>query len=72
MSVNWKRIEFYKGNSGRKAIVLTTWGLGQSPGGLSGGKGPNCFDFSMSLRQLKSLQEHQKTYIHALRSYTSS
>ena len=56
MSVNWKRIEFYKGKSGRKAIVLTTWGLGQSPGGLSGGKGPNCFDFSMSLRQLNSLQ----------------
>ena len=56
MSVNWKRIEFYKGKSGRKAIVLTTWGLGQSPGGLSGGKDPNCFDFSMCLRQLNSLQ----------------
>ena len=52
MSVFWKKIKFYKGKGVCKAIVFAAWGLGQSPGGLSGGKGPNCFGFSMSLRRL--------------------
>ena len=52
MSVFWKKIEFYKGKSVCKAIVFVVLSLGESPGGLSGGKDPNCFGFSMSLRSL--------------------
>ena len=55
MSVLWKKIEFYKGKSVCKAIVFAALGLRESPGGLSGGKDPNCFGFSMSLRRLNGL-----------------
>ena len=58
MSAFWKKIEFYKGKSVFKAIIFAAWGLVQSPGGLSRGKGSNCFGFSMSLRQLSGLQWH--------------
>ena len=51
MSVFWKKIRFYKGKNVCKAIVFAAGSLGQSPGGLSGGKGP-CFGFSMFLRRL--------------------
>ena len=47
-----EKIEFYKRKSVCKAIVFAALGLGESPGGLSGGKDPNCFGFSMSLRPL--------------------
>ena len=52
MSAFWKKIDFCKGKSVCKAIVFAAWDLGQSPGGLSEGKGPNCLAFSMSLRRL--------------------
>ena len=52
MPVFWKKIEFYKGTSVCKAIVFAALGLGESPGGFSGGKDPNCFGFLMSLRRL--------------------
>ena len=51
-STFWKKTEFYEGKSVLKATFFVAWGLGQSPGGFSGGKGPNCFGFSMSLRRL--------------------
>ena len=46
MSILWKKIGFYEGKSVCKAIVFVALGLGESPGGLSGGKDPN------SLRRL--------------------
>ena len=52
MPVFWKKIEFYKGTCVCKAIIFAALGLGESPSGFSGGKDPNCFDFSMSLRRL--------------------
>ena len=52
MSILWKKIGFYEGKSVCKAIVFAALGPGESPGGLSGGKDPNCFNFSMSLRRL--------------------
>ena len=57
MSAFWKKIDFCKGKSVCKAIVFAAWDLGQSPGGLSEGKGPNCLAFSMSLRRLNG-QRH--------------
>ena len=45
MSVLWKKIEFIKGQSNFKAIVIAAWGLGQSPGGFSEGKAPQSFVF---------------------------
>ena len=45
-----KNIEFYKGKSNCKAIVIADWGLGQSPGGVPGGKTPKLFCFLMPLR----------------------
>ena len=37
-TVLWKKIEFYKGKSGCKGIVIAAWDLGQSPCGISGCK----------------------------------
>ena len=45
MSVWWKKIEFYKRKSDSKAIVIADCGLGQSPGGASGGQLPQKFGF---------------------------
>ena len=45
MSVSWKRIEFYKRKSDSKAIVIADCGLGQSPGGASGGQLHQKFGF---------------------------
>ena len=48
MPVLWKKIEFYKGNGGD---CNRKWDdLGQSPGGVAGGKAPKMLDFLMSLR----------------------
>ena len=58
MSVLWKKIEFYKGKGDCEAIVIAAWDLGQSPGGLLGGKVPNIFGFLLSLWKLNSLQLH--------------
>ena len=56
MSVLRKKIEFYKRKSDCEAIVIAAWDLGQSPGGVSGGKAPQSFGFLISLRQLNGLQ----------------
>ena len=45
MSVLWKKIEFNKGQIDCKVIVIAAWGLGQSPGGVSGGKASKNLDF---------------------------
>ena len=58
MSVLWKKIEFNKGQIDCKVIVIAAWGLGQSPGGVSGGKASKNLDFLMSLRYLNGLQWH--------------
>ena len=58
MSAFWKKIEFYKGKSVCKVIVLAAWGLGQIPDGFSGDKGPIFFGFLISLRQFNGLQWH--------------
>ena len=58
MAILWKKIKFYKGKSNCKVIVIAVWGLGQSLGGVSGGKAPKYLGFMMSLRQLNSLQWH--------------
>ena len=58
MSVLWKKIEFYKGKSYRKAIVIAAWGLRQSPSVLSGGQSPELFGFLMSLRRLNGIKLH--------------
>ena len=58
MSALRKKIEFYKGKSDCDAIVITAWGMGQSPAGISGGKTPQNFGFLMSLRRLNGLQWH--------------
>ena len=51
-----EKIEFYKGKSDYKTIVFAALGLGQNPGGLSGGKDLNILAFQqMSLRWLKKL-----------------
>ena len=38
MSVLWKNVVFNKGKGDCEAITIAIWGLGQSPGGVSGGK----------------------------------
>ena len=40
MPVLWKKIDFYKGKSDCETIVIEAWGMGQIPGGVSGGKAP--------------------------------
>ena len=49
MSVLWKKIDFYKGKSDCETIVIAAWGMGQIPGGVSGGKAPIFFGFLMFL-----------------------
>ena len=58
MSILWKKIEFYKGQTDCEAIVIAAWGLDQSPGGFQGAKSKNLFGFLMSLRRLNDLQWH--------------
>ena len=64
MSVLWKKIKFYKGKS---SDCNCEWGLGQNPGGVSGGIAP----FNV-YKAIKCLRMSLKNYIHGLRSYTSS
>ena len=45
MSVLWKEIEFYKGKSTCKAVVIAAWGLSKITGGVSGGKAAKVFAF---------------------------
>ena len=57
MSVLWKKIDFYKGNSDCETIVIAAWGMGQIPGGVSGGKAPIFWLFNV-FRRLNGLQWH--------------
>ena len=72
MSILWKKIEFYKGQTDCEAIVIAAWGLDQSPGGLSEGKVQKPFWLFNVFKAIKRLTMALKNYIHGLRCYTSS
>ena len=64
-------IEFYKGKSVCKTIVFAAWGLGQSPGGLSGGKDLIFFWLFNVFKVIEWLTVALNK-LYDLRSYTSS
>ena len=56
MSVLWKKIEFNKGQSDCEAIIIAPRGLGQSPGGFSGGQSPPNFFFFFFFNAFKVIK----------------
>ena len=50
------KTKLYEGKHDYKVIIFAAWGLGKSPGGLSGGTASNDFGFLMFLIQLNGLQ----------------
>ena len=58
MFVWLRKIEFYKGKSDCKAIVIAVWGLGESPDVVSEGKHLKSAGFIMPLLGLNGLHWH--------------
>ena len=53
-----KELDFYKGKSDCKAIVIGVWSLRQGSGGYLGYKAPKIFGLLTSFWKLNVLQRH--------------
>ena len=72
MSSLWKKIEFYKGKSNYKAIVIAAWICGAEPlWGFRSKAQTICWLFN-DFKAIKQLTMALRNYILRLRSYTSS